>query len=615
MSRVAGKPSGGNMRGRFMKLRDLAVFVASIGAVIALLLSPMSVRGAQAQNNPPERTFMMSPTGLNLLDTTFVQNVQDFSVGSLAFSRSYISSDPDSGAYFGRGWTHNFDMKAYYAITAGEAKSTVILGRETHVYFGQPSQNYPSDFEYGTKLTIVGTSMIFTNRDGTVYTFEPIGSNINFQTVSSIAYTNGTVITITNVSGKPKTIVSNLGYGIVLDYSGSQVSAACGFNLAITYITTSTTCAGATLKTSYSYATVAGKTVLQAVTDVSNNVTTYGYQSTGNGAGVLNCVRDPGSATCKITNAFRATFTKKGKVVISSQTLADGSTWQFDCTCGDNAANDPDNLYPDPETTIVTKPGGATTETVFNIGSAQLPTPGVAVGFADEIHRYFPINYDDLPHSMTTPEGNSYQWGYTTTGRVLSSRTIKAKPGSGLPDIAAETRTFPTTGCPAYSSFTTLSCNLPLTSTDAKGNTTTYTYDYTHGGILTETKPADSSGVHPVIRNTYGQRYAWIKNSGGGYSQTSSPVWLLLETRTCASSTTVGNACSAGSADEVVTTYDYGPNSGPNNLSIRGIVVTANVPGAPINPVSRRTCYSYDWRGNKISQTSPRGSAGLSVCP
>ncbi|WP_157094050.1 DUF6531 domain-containing protein [Sphingomonas mali] len=595
-----------------MKLRNLAIFVGSIGAAIALLISPMSVGVAHAQNNPPERTFMMSPTGLNLLDTTFVQNVQDFSVGSLTFSRSYVSSDPDSGAYFGRGWTHNFDMKAYYSITAGQAKSTVILGRETHVYDGQPSQNFPSDYEYGTKLTIVGTSMIFTNRDGTVYTFQPIGSNVNYQTVSSIAYTNGTVITITNVSGMPKTIVSNLGYGIVLDYSGSQVSAACGFNLAVTYITTSTTCAGATLKTSYGYATVAGKTVLQTVTDVSSSVTTYGYQSTGNGAGILNCVRDPGSATCKITNAFRATFTKRGKTVISSQTLADGTTWQFACTCGDNAANDPDNLNPDSEATTVTEPGGATAVTAFNVGSAQLPTPGVAISFYDEIHRYFPISYDDLPHAMTTPEGYSYQWGYTTNGRVLSSRTIKAKTGSGLPDLAVETRTFPTTGCPAYSSFTTLSCNLPLTSTDAKGNTTVYTYDYTHGGVLTETKPADSNGVQAVVRNSYGQRYAWIKNSGGGYSQVASPVWLLLETRSCATSATVGNACSAGATDEVVTTYDYGPNSGPNNLLLRGVVVTANVPGSPSNPVSLRTCYGYDWQGNKISETKPR--ANLTSC-
>ena len=58
--------------------------------------------------------------------------------------------------------------------------------------------------------------------------------------------------------------------------------------------------------------------------------------------------------------------------------------------------------------------------------------------------------------------------------------------------------------------------------------------------------------------------------------------------------------------DEAVTTYDYGPGAGPNNLWLRGIVVTAG-------GVSRRTCYTYDHRGNQLSATSPL--AGLTSCP
>jgi hypothetical protein len=592
----------------------LKALVSIVIAALAALVSPVGVGTAQAQSDPPERTFLMSPTGLNLVDTTFVQNVTDFSIGTLAFGRSYISSNPYSSEYFGKGWTSNLDITAHYSIVSGNARTIVVIGRQTHSFAGQPSLNYPENFDLGTKVTIVGTSMIFTDRDGTVYTFVPTGSNVNFQTISSIAYTNGTVINFAYVSGKPKTIVNNLGYGVVLDYTGGYVSAACGFNLSVNYITTSTTCVGAALKTSYTYTTAVGKTLLATATDVSGNVTNYSYgtNSLANDAGLLICAKDPGSATCAIANTYRATFNLKGKPVIASQTMADGSVWQFDCSCGDNAYGDgdPDDLNPPPETTTMTKPGGSSTTTSFNVGSKSLPLPAVAVSFTDEIGRTFPINYDELPHSMALPEGNIYQWQYTINGQVLSGRTLKAKPGSGLPDIAVEARTFPTTGC-TTTVFTSLSCNLPLTSTDAKGNTTTYTYDYAHGGVLTETKPADSNGVHPVIRNTYGQRYAWIKNSGGAYSQAVSPVWLLLETRTCASSATVGNACSAGSADEIVTSYDYGPDSGPNNLSLRGTVVTANVPGAPTNPVSRRTCYGYDWRGNKISQTSPRGT----VCP
>jgi YD repeat-containing protein len=58
--------------------------------------------------------------------------------------------------------------------------------------------------------------------------------------------------------------------------------------------------------------------------------------------------------------------------------------------------------------------------------------------------------------------------------------------------------------------------------------------------------------------------------------------------------------------DEVLTTYDYGPDSGPNNLFLRGRVVTAD-------GQSLRTCYTYDRFGNRISETLPR--AGLTSCP
>jgi hypothetical protein len=56
----------------------------------------------------------------------------------------------------------------------------------------------------------------------------------------------------------------------------------------------------------------------------------------------------------------------------------------------------------------------------------------------------------------------------------------------------------------------------------------------------------------------------------------------------------------------MVTTYEYGADGTANNLRVRGKVVTAD-------GVSLRTCYGYDWQGNKISETSPR--AGLATCP
>jgi hypothetical protein len=150
-----------------------------------------------------------------------------------------------------------------------------------------------------------------------------------------------------------------------------------------------------------------------------------------------------------------------------------------------------------------------------------------------------------------------------------------------------------------------ITCNQPNTETDANGNTTTFIYDSVHGGLLTRTGPA-VNGVTPQTRYEYAQRYAWLKNSSGGYSQGSSPIWVLVRERFCRTTSPSGSGCVGGTSDEVVTDYDYGPNTGPNNLLLRGVAVTAD-------GQTRRTCYGYDQMGRKISETKP--SALLTVCP
>jgi len=149
-------------------------------------------------------------------------------------------------------------------------------------------------------------------------------------------------------------------------------------------------------------------------------------------------------------------------------------------------------------------------------------------------------------------------------------------------------------------------CNKPNWVKDAAGNESDFTYDPVHGGVLTETRPADPNGIRPQKRYTYVQRYAWSLNSSGAMTRSTDPIWKLATVSYCRTGApnVSGTGC-AVSGDEVVTTYDYGPDSGPNNLWLRGEVVTAN-------GQSLRTCYGYDKFGNKISETSPR--AGLAVC-
>ena len=87
---------------------------------------------------------------------------------------------------------------------------------------------------------------------------------------------------------------------------------------------------------------------------------------------------------------------------------------------------------------------------------------------------------------------------------------------------------------------------------------------------------------------------------------TGQPIWLLTSESRCRRTAATETGCVGGAADELVTTFDYGPEAGPNNLLLRGIVEDAN-------GVASRTCYTYDAVGNRTGETMPL--AGLTSCP
>jgi len=153
---------------------------------------------------------------------------------------------------------------------------------------------------------------------------------------------------------------------------------------------------------------------------------------------------------------------------------------------------------------------------------------------------------------------------------------------------------------------TLVTCTKPTSVTDPNNNTTHFTYDPIHGGVLTETDPA-VNGITPQKRYTYVQRYPWYLNSGGTMTRATRPVWVLNTESHCRTSAPAagGTGCTAAN-DEVVTTYDYGPDSGPNNLLVRGQTVTTA-------GVTRRSCVGHDKYTNKIWEQA--ANANASSCP
>jgi hypothetical protein len=234
------------------------------------------------------------------------------------------------------------------------------------------------------------------------------------------------------------------------------------------------------------------------------------------------------------------------------------------------------------------------------VGNRKIPRSDVVVNETDEmggVKRFF---YDAQLRTVEIdfPEANSEFYTYDQNGNVTTFRR-RPKPASGLTDLV-DTALYPSP-CSGP-----LLCNKPISVTDALGNISTYVWDQNTGNILTRTLPPSANGTHPVERFTYANRYAWVSNGTGGFVQSAYPRSMLVEKRSCISTATSGNSCGAGGTDEVVTAYDYGPQSAPNNLLLRGKSITSG-------GVTLLECYRYDRLGNKTSVTKP--NANVQVCP
>lgn len=497
--------------------------------------------------------------------------------------------------------------------------------------------------------------------DGTTYEFRPMGSNDCTTSkrcayVSKVTQPDGTVYTLgyeynsgaANNRARLTRITSSRGYVLMLEGSGNRVNKACALNAATAQPPAGVTCPGSALATAtYSYN---GDGRLTAVAGADGQLHQFTYSPiAGEPASSFNMAFiKPGYSTPWLTNTIRTEVDEEGvpHEVTERQQFADGRsyTYYFDRT--------PVTINK-PITSIV---GGRVVDGLGNQqtyqyafpilpGSRQricrtLPCPPPMpddefrftyqqttgpVLIVDELGRETKLDYCDpsvssgLPaqeidrcaiikdYSLVFAEGGTGPMGnvgppianvrvnHDGFGNVVKS-TLYPKAGSSLAPIETTA---------AFATANLLTQTKPLWRKDANGNQTDWTYDPNHGGVLSETGSA-VNGVRPQKRYSYAQRYAWLSNGSGGYVQANTPIWLLVSESSCRTSAWTGSACAAGASDEVVTTYDYGPNSGPNNLLLRGTTVTAD-------GVTRRTCFGYDAFGRKISETTP--NANLTVCP
>lgn len=223
-------------------------------------------------------------------------------------------------------------------------------------------------------------------------------------------------------------------------------------------------------------------------------------------------------------------------------------------------------------TTTVTDPDGKTEINVGDTATYRISS------YTNQLGKTTSYLYDSNGRvtEITAPEGGKTKYTYDTRGNVTEVRRV-AKPGSGLADIVT-TASYPAT-CTNI-----MICNKPTWTKDAKLNQTDYTYDATHGGVLTLTAPAATSGgTRPQTRFAY--------------TLLASNAYVLASTSVCQT----GASC-AGTTDEVKTTFSYGGAS--TNYRVSSVTVAAGT-GA----VTATRSFTYDNVGNMITADGPLAGA------
>jgi hypothetical protein len=595
----------------------LSRYIWSTASVLSMMLPLAAASEASAQSTDKDdspylapKQMTQSPTGVDLQSGKFSHSVTDLSVGPLTLERTYLGGQGRHGhKYFGPNWTLNHSSFVYQKDLINKIFDTMVVINGKEIPFNRVSETeiqWASPDSEGAFLegsTRPGEHqwLVYTDPQGDVYTFNKevkalgegeLNANWPNQRIARIDYANGHQVTYTYTGTDLTRIASNFGYSIVLTWSNGYISKACGYNAAEP---------GKSVCTTYAYGSPNSRNVSE-VTDAASQKWRYDYASDGQ----LTCVRKVNATTpdCIIRNEYNGAKSRH----VSRQIAADGGVWnytfgeadrEYDLYMSHGVRETVTSGYTDPEGNWVSADFySGQLKKYYQSGNTNAP------GWNLSQTRTTELDWDGLELvKLTHPEGNSVS--YARRAGVVVSETWTPKPGSGLLPVSTSSG-FPTREGP-YANYNYCApsvgrkrCNKPIWKKDFNGNQTDYTY-FDHGGVATETGPAVNPETGPSTSKVRPQkRYTYVALTGSA-APAGPPIWLVRTMSFCRTTNFENGACRKDgvvkAGDEVVTTYDYEPK----NLNLKTETVTAD-------GVSRRVCYSYDWRGNKISATGRMGT-------
>lgn len=291
------------------------------------------------------------------------------------------------------------------------------------------------------------------------------------------------------------------------------------------------------------------------VTDTGGQI----WRLTTNGSGLLSGIRRPGAGSDTTAISYSS-----GEV---SSVTNEGVTTGYSLGVSGSTG-----------TMTVTDANSQATTVVSDL------TIGRVTSVTDPLSRTTSFAYDGNGRltRTTQPETNYVAYTYDPRGNLTEARAV-AKSGVSMPDMVATASYDSTCSNP-------VTCNLPNSVTDARGNTTDYTYDSTHGGVLAVTQPAPSGGAdRPQARYSYTQVTA----------VTGEPVYMLTGVSACAAGTVASSCVGTASESRQVMAYDT------DNLRTTSVTARDGT-GA----LSATSAFTYDQIGNRLTVDGPlSGSA------
>ncbi|MBY8826577.1 RHS repeat domain-containing protein [Hephaestia mangrovi] len=541
----------------------------------------------------------------------------NLATGSISTPNLTLSIGTQSSGMGYDGSASNIARSYQYAIDQIDTSHLVVVLGSSSIKFTKSGSAWTNDGQTGETLVSSGDiwnggTYTFTARDGTVILFDqsPVSSSqvafIKYFEASTIALANylirpdGEKITFyykelitQTLSGDRSNIrlqsaVSSNGFMAKFEYLGNAwateylwLAKVSIINLSVDYCNPSADlCSSLTKNWPYISYNVPSGSGDMIQTDGLGHSTTYTYAFTPNffGNAPLEGIRRAGSSSDDETVSYGT----DGRV---SDLTIDGVTWHYSWALAYTSTT---SIM----TVTVTNPDN--THRVYTVDANQ----NEILTVTDEKNEKTTYLYDTAGRLIyvVPPEGviaggvptSGYtKYTYDSRGNVTEVRKVSKTPGTPA-DIVA-TASYPTV-CTSPKT-----CNKPIWTKDPKGNETDYTYDGSHGGVLTVTGPADNSGVRPQTRYTYGSFQAHYKNSSGSVVASGVTEYELTGTSTCLSASSANPASCVGSASESKSSISYGSQLFPIGMTV------ASGNGSTAATVSS----AYDDVGNLISVDGP----------